>query len=163
MQTRHLFQVNHDSSLTSAGLLVLRVFVGVGIFLKHGIGKLTGYSTLVQHFPDPIHVGARASLAYALLADGICSLLLLMGLATRPAALVSLINLTVAFLLVHRADLLSNGHVDLVFMYIGGVLTLLIAGPGRYSADSWIAARNFMKPNELEKERFIEGRRYIAR
>jgi uncharacterized membrane protein YphA (DoxX/SURF4 family) len=31
---------------------------------------------------------------------------------------------------------LTNDHTELVFMYIGAVLTLLITGPGRYSADS---------------------------
>lgn len=36
MPIRQLFQVNRDSSLTSAGLLVLRLFVGLGIFIKHG-------------------------------------------------------------------------------------------------------------------------------
>jgi putative oxidoreductase len=130
-----------DDRSTSAGLLILTVFVGLPIFIKHGLEKLTGYSTMVRHFPDPIHIGAHGSLAYALLADGICSLCLLLGLATRPAALVSLINLAVAFLLVHHAAFLSNDHAELVLLYIGGVLALLIAGPGRYSADSWIVAR----------------------
>jgi hypothetical protein len=31
-----------------------------------GLEKLTGYSTMVQHFPDPLHVGAHFSLAFAL-------------------------------------------------------------------------------------------------
>jgi uncharacterized membrane protein YphA (DoxX/SURF4 family) len=59
-----------DDRSTSAGLLILRVFVGLPIFIKHGLEKLTGYSTMVRHFPDPIYIGAHASLAYALLADG---------------------------------------------------------------------------------------------
>jgi uncharacterized membrane protein YphA (DoxX/SURF4 family) len=49
---------------------------------------------------------------------------------------VCLINLTVAFLFVHHAAFLTNDHSELVFMYIGALLTLLITGPGRYSADS---------------------------
>src|SRR5580704_6150010 len=134
MRIRSLLMSGDDRS-TSAGLLILRVFVSLPIFIKHGLEKLTGYSTMVRHFPDPIYIGAHASLAYALLADGICSLCLVLGLATRPAALVSLINLAVAFLLVHHAAFLSNDHAELVLLYIGGVLALLIAGPGRYSAD----------------------------
>lgn len=51
----------------SWGLLVLRVAVGLSLFLKHGLEKLTGYSRMVQQFPDPIHLGAHASLAFALL------------------------------------------------------------------------------------------------
>jgi putative oxidoreductase len=142
MRIRQLFQVDRDSSLTSAGLLVLRMFVGLGIFIKHGIEKLTGYSTMVHHFPNLMHIDPHAGLAFATLSDGICSLLLVLGLATRPAALVCLINLTVAFLLVHHAAFLTNDHTELVFMYMGAVLTLLIAGPGRYSADSKLFARS---------------------
>ena len=140
MRIRRLLMSGDDRS-TSAGLLVLRVFVGLPIFIKHGIEKLTGYSTMVPHFPDPIHIGAHASLAFALVADGVCSLCFVLGLAARPAAVVSLINLAVAFLLVHHAAFLSNDHAELVLLYIGGVLALLIAGPGRYSADSWIVAQ----------------------
>jgi putative oxidoreductase len=136
MPIRRLFQVNRDSSLTSAGLLVLRLFVGLGISIKHGIEKLTGYSTMVHHFPKLMHIDAHVGLGFATLSDGICSLLLVFGPATRPAALVCLINLTVAFLLVHHAAFLTNDHTELVFMYIGAALTLLITGPGGYSADS---------------------------
>jgi putative oxidoreductase len=139
MRIRQLFQVNRDSSTTSAGLLVLRLFVGLGIFVKHGIEKLTGYSTMVQHFPNLMHIGPHAGLAFALLSDGISTVLLVLGLATRPAALICLINLTTAFLLVHHAAFLKDGHAELVVAYIGCVLTLLITGPGRYSADSRIA------------------------
>jgi putative oxidoreductase len=136
MPIRQVFRVNSNSSLTSAGLLVLRLFVGLGIFIKHGIEKLTGYSTMVHHFPHLMHIDPHLGLAFATLSDGICSLLLVVGLAARPAALVCLINLTVAFLFVHHAGFLTNDHTELVFMYIGALLTLLITGPGTYSADS---------------------------
>ena len=52
MRIRRLLMSGDDRS-TSAGLLVLRVFVGLPIFIKHGIEKLTGYSTMVPHFPEP--------------------------------------------------------------------------------------------------------------
>ena len=120
----------------SAGLLALRFFAGLSLFLKHGLEKLTGYSTMVQHFPDPIHIGAHAGLAFALLIDGICSLLVILGLLTRPAAVIILINLLTAFFFVHHAALISNGHVELVWVYIGAFLAVLLAGPGRFSIDA---------------------------
>ena len=94
---------------TSIGLLVLRTCIGISLFLKHGLEKLTGYSIMVQHFPDPIHIGAHASLAFALLSDGVCSLLVVLGLGTRPAAAVICVNLLTAFFFVHHAALFSNG------------------------------------------------------
>jgi putative oxidoreductase len=120
---------------TSVGLLILRVSVGLSLFLKHGLEKLTGYSTMVQHFPNPVHIGAHASLAFALLSDGICSLLVVLGLATRPAAAIILINLLTAFFFVHRAAFFSNAHVELVWVYMGVFATLLATGPGRISID----------------------------
>lgn len=123
----------------SAGLLTLRLFAGFSLFLKHGLEKLTGYSTMVQHFPNPLHIGAHVSLAFALLSDGICSVLVMLGLVTRFASAVILINLLTAFFLVHHAALVSNAHVELVWVYIGVFLAILIAGPGRFSIDAQFA------------------------
>jgi putative oxidoreductase len=130
-----LFATNTAPVSTSYGLLVLR-FAGLSLFLKHGWEKLSGYSTMVRHFPDPIHVGAHAGLAFALLSDGICSVLVFIGLATRPAAAVILINLLVAFSFVHHAAYFSNPHVELVVLLILIFATLLFTGPGRFSVDA---------------------------
>jgi putative oxidoreductase len=133
MDLKALFATNTGTG-TSFGLLVLRV-AGLSLFLKHGWEKLSGYSTMVQHFPDPIHIGAHASLAYALFSDGICSVLIILGLATRPAAAVILINVLTAFVFVHHAAYFSNSHVELLALYIIIFATLLFTGSGRFSID----------------------------
>jgi putative oxidoreductase len=120
------------------GLMLLRLGAGLSVFLKHGLEKLTGYSTMVQHFPDPIHVGAHFGLAFALVSDGICSILVLLGLATRPAAGWILINLLTAFFFVHHAAFFSNGHVELVAVYIAVFAAILFTGPGYLSIDALI-------------------------
>jgi putative oxidoreductase len=130
-----LFATDTGSASTSAGLLVLRL-AALSLFLKHGLEKLTGYSRMVQHFPDPIHVGAHAGLAFALLSDGICSVLVFIGLATRPASAVILTNLLVAFIFVHHAAFFSDGHVELVAIYMIVFATLVFTGPGRFSVDN---------------------------
>jgi putative oxidoreductase len=136
MSNRLAFASDTSGKATSLGLLLLRVLAGSSLFLKHGVEKLTGYGTMVQHFPDPIHIGPHASLAYALLSDGICSVLVILGLATRPAAIVILINLLTAFLLVHHAAFFTNGHVELVWVYMAVFAALALAGPGRFSVDA---------------------------
>jgi putative oxidoreductase len=123
------------------GLLILRVCAGMSLFLKHGWEKLTGYSTMVQHFPDPIHIGAHAGLAYALLSDGICSILVVLGVATRPACLVILLNLLTAFFLVHHARFFADGHVELIWIYIAVFLALAVTGAGRFSIDARLNRR----------------------
>jgi len=136
MLARSVFATDTSGRATSYGLLRLRVLAGLSLFLKHGVEKLTGYSTMVQHFPDPIHIGPHASLAWALLSDGICSVLVVLGLATRPAAVVILVNLLTAFVFVHHGAFFSNGHVELVFLYIVAFAALLFTGPGRFSLDA---------------------------
>jgi putative oxidoreductase len=136
MSTRSVFATGATGTAASVGLLLLRVLAGLSLFLKHGLEKLTGYSTMVQHFPDPIHIGPHASLAYALLSDGICSLLVVLGLGTRPAAFVIVVNLLTAFFLVHHAAFFSSGHVELVLVYIAVFAALVVAGPGRFSVDA---------------------------
>ena len=136
MSIKNFATADAGTGTTSLGLLILRVFAGLSLFLKHGLEKLTGYSTMVHHFPDPIHIGAHASLAFALLSDGICSILVILGLATRPAAVIILINLLTAFFLVHHGAFFSNGHVELIWLYIVVFVALLFTGPGRLSIDA---------------------------
>jgi putative oxidoreductase len=134
MNLKALLNTNTGASSISFGLLLLRI-AALSLFLRHGWEKLSGYSTMVQHFPDPIQVGAHAGLAFALLSDGICSVLVFIGLATRPAAAVIVTNLLVAFFLVHHAAYFSNSHVELVALYIIIFATILFTGPGRFSID----------------------------
>lgn len=137
MTPKALFATHTRSDSISIGLLVLRA-AALSLFLKHGLEKLTGYSRMVQHFPDPLHVGAHFGLAFALLSDGICSVLVTIGLATRPASAVILFNLSVAFIFVHHAAYFTDGHVELVAVYIIVFAALLFAGPGRFSVDRYM-------------------------
>lgn len=123
--------INHDLAL-----LVLRIMMGVPLFLKHGLEKITNFSQMAAHFPDPVHIGPVPSLAFAMFSDAICSLLIILGLGTRLAALIVAINLVVAFSLVHRFAFFGPHNGELAFVYLGECLTLLIAGGGRFSLDS---------------------------
>ena len=127
------------------GLLALRVGVSLSLFLKHGWEKLTGYSTMVQHFPDPIHIGPHAGLAYALLTDGICTVLIAAGLFTRPASALLIINLLTAFFFVHHAAFFTDGHVESVAVYIMVFASILISGPGRFSVDARMKVPHAMR------------------
>jgi putative oxidoreductase len=125
---------------TDAALLVLRLGLGLSLFLRHGLEKLTGYSHMVTHFPDPIGIGPHLSLAYALFTDGICSLLVIVGLGTRWASALIIINLLVVFAFVHEMNF-RDSHVEAVLLYIVGYLAILICGPGRLSLDHRIEER----------------------
>lgn len=124
------------------GLLLLRAGVSLSLFLKHGWEKLSGYSRMVQHFPDPIHIGPHASLAYALVTDGICTILIAAGLFTRPASALLLINLLTAFFFVHHGAFFTDGHTELVAVYILVFVAIVVSGPGRFSVDTRMKKRS---------------------
>lgn len=119
------------------GLLILRVGVGVSLFLKHGLEKLEHYSRMAAHFPDPLHIGSHATLLFSLLSDSICSILIALGLFTRWAALIVFVNVLAAWSLVHHFLFFGRGsdHGEVVVLYIVSSLALLFAGAGRCSLD----------------------------
>ena len=124
-----------------AGLFVLRVWAGLLLFAQHGLVKLMHFSQMSAHFPDPIHIGPLPSLLFATLSDAVCSLLVAIGLLTRYAALIVVINLATAFTLVYHMKLSGPGNGELPLLFCGIFLTLVIAGAGRYSVDSGLLGK----------------------
>lgn len=118
-------------------LLILRVWVGAGLFVKHGLEKVLHFQDMETHFPDPIHIGVKLSLIYALIADALCSILVAVGFVTRLAAVLIVINLLVVFGVLHHFSFEEN-NAELVYVYLGAFLVLVFTGPGRFSVDSYL-------------------------
>lgn len=117
------------------GLLVLRLWLGLSLLCLHGWMKLTHFSQMSGRFPDPLHIGTLPSLFLTVLTETLVALLLMIGLATRWAALIIAFDMVVAFTLVHKLSLSGPGSGELAWMYLGIAVAILIAGPGRYSID----------------------------
>jgi len=117
------------------GLLVLRICFGFSLFWCHGLSKITGYSRMAEHFANPLHIGMRTTLLLAIFAESVCALLVILGLATRWAALIIAIDVGSAFVFVHKFRLTGQGNGELAFLYLGVMLVLFISGAGRYSVD----------------------------
>ncbi len=119
-----------------AGKLVLRLAVGVlvllhGIFkLQHGVGFISGMLE---------KAGVPGVVAYGVLVGEVLApLLLIAGLFTRAGAAIIVINMLVAFALVHRADLFALTNqggwaLELQGLYLFGALAVMLLGAGRYS------------------------------
>jgi putative oxidoreductase len=131
---KNVFQLSFIPASLDFGLLILRVWLGISLFVRHGIEKLFGFPQMLSHFPDPIHIGVTPSLVYATLSDGICSLLVIIGLFTRLGAGIIVINLLVVFGVLHGFSFMQE-HAQLVYVYLGGYLAIFIAGPGKFSID----------------------------
>ena len=125
------------------GRLALRVFVFLPLLVKHGALKLSNFGQMAHDFPDPLHIGSLATLVIATMADAICSTLIILGLATRWAALFALCNLLVAFVFVHHFDLMSWKDMggQIIFMFMGACISVILLGPGKYSVDALIEGR----------------------
>jgi putative oxidoreductase len=117
-------------------LLLLRISAGV-FMLSHGWGKfLKLFGDDPIKFADPIGVGVTTSLILTVLAEVVCSALLIFGLATRLAAIPLFITMLVAVFIIHGDD--GFGKQELPLLYSTVYLTLTLAGAGKISMDNWI-------------------------
>jgi putative oxidoreductase len=118
-------------------LLILRVWVSASLFVEHGLEKVMHFQDMEPHFPDPIHIGVKASLIYAMLADAVCPILVAAGFATRLVSFLIVVNLLVVFGVLHHFSF-TEGNAELVFVYMGAFLMLTITGAGRFSVDRYL-------------------------
>ncbi|MGD1031071.1 MAG: DoxX family protein [Opitutaceae bacterium] len=132
---KKLLQLSFIPRSTDFGLLVLRCWVGLTLLLNHGWGKVMNFSQTQQMFSgmDPLGIGATPSAVLVIFAEVIAAAALVVGFATRFAALVITIELAVAFIGVHHHVLAMGPRSgELAFMYLAGVVTILLAGGGRF-------------------------------
>ena len=128
------------------GLALLRVWIGATLFLRHGWEKQPAHwAQFMAHFPDPIGIGAHPSFFFAFFSDFVCAILLMIGLGTRWAALYCFGNIFVAWAFVHHFQFFGKGpgmdHGEVIVFYLGGLLTLIIAGPGVPSVDGVLSRK----------------------
>lgn len=130
---------NYETTSTpmdDAGKLVLRVALAV-LLLMHGIAKVIGGV-------DPImgmltKIGMPAGFAYLVyVGEVIAPLLVLVGLWTRPAALVIAINMVVAVYLVHQHELFTltktgGWALELQGFFFINAIVVALLGAGRFS------------------------------
>ena len=138
--TQALFQSNGGFAA-----LVLRVPVGL-ILAAHGAQKLFGWFGgygLEGTGQWLASIGLEPGYLMALLAGGaefFGGLALVLGLLTRPAALVAALTMLVAIFAVHIGNglFMSNNGYEYVLTLLVATLALAIQGAGRFSLDGVI-------------------------
>lgn len=113
-------------------LLIFRVGVSA-MMLTHGYGKFLKVINGDFSFGDPLGIGVEASLTLAAFGEFVCSILVILGLATRYASVPLMITMLVAWQLSHGDDPFSSQEKSV--FYLLSFLTILITGPGKYSLD----------------------------
>lgn len=130
--------INHQSGGGSEdmGKLLLRAVLAI-LILMHGLAKIFngigGISGMVGKFGLPPEF---AYLVYV--GEVLAPLLVLIGLMTRPAALVIAINMVFAVALAHMGDLFSitktgGWALELQGMFFIAAVAVALLGAGRYS------------------------------
>ena len=131
---------NFDERSRSLGLLLLRLGTGGFLIYGHGWGKITHFAERSAKFADPIGLGPWWSFALVVFAEVFCSIGLMLGLATRLAAIPIVIFGLVAVFVQHASGPFDDK--ELALLYMVPALALLFTGPGRYSLDAWIARKS---------------------
>jgi putative oxidoreductase len=135
------------SGLADPLLLIARILAGY-IFLLSGWGKILGLAGFASYLQRH---GLPASYPLAVLGAGVeflGGLALILGIVTRFAALALIAFILVATGIAHRFWELDEAarrgqatSFNKNMAMIGGLLALLVAGPGRFSIDRLVAAR----------------------
>ena len=112
-------------------LLILRV--GTSLLLaRHGYDKLHDLLNGAKDFPDPLHIGAVASLVLTVASEFFCAVLLALGLFSRGALVGLIICMAVIAFGVNDPSLDDKEHA---LLYLLAFVGLLLAGTGKYSLD----------------------------
>jgi len=117
-------------------LLFFRVAVSIELMVAHGLKKLGVGVLQAEQIPNPLHLPEMLNNGFAVAANLVFPLFIIIGLLTRLAILpVLAVTLTGYFILHWNDSLLEK---DTPFMYSVSYLLLIILGPGKYSLDYWI-------------------------
>src|SRR5215475_12819710 len=128
--------------------LVVRLSVGIEFF-GSGLGKLGKLPGFIQYFRTLGVPFPELQAPFVASVELVCGMLIVVGLATRPAALMLCGVMTVAIVTAAAPEkhITASWHGLLEFLYLPEVLLLLLltwlvlAGPGRASLDARFGAR----------------------
>lgn len=135
-------------TLTTTGVTVLRIVVGF-LFAAHGWQKfnewtIEGTQAAFGDMGIPLAEATAPAVAALELIGGIA---LILGILTRPVALLLTINMLGAFVLVHLTEgiFVENNGFELVLLLGAAAVAIALAGPGKASVDHALFAQRDSK------------------
>ncbi|GAA5116780.1 DoxX family protein [Luteolibacter yonseiensis] len=143
---KFLFDCGTRDVTASIGILSLRLLAGAMMLIGHGIPKIQNFAALkatfpVPHFLDKV-LSSPASLVLCICAEAGATALVILGLATRPAAfLVGLCMVFASFGYLDAAPWFQTSPTlvetkELSIMYLIPMIAIILSGAGGYSFDA---------------------------
>ena len=137
-------------------ILLLRVFTGA-LLIHHGFEKLNDINNFADAFVRPLHLPFPITLSYLAAASEIVgSWSLIIGLGTRLGAFAILGTMSVA---IYHALVTSGFNIyllELLALYFSSAISIILLGPGKFSADYLINEIFINKLNPLESSSIVK-------
>ncbi len=149
------FDCGTRDATASLGILLLRVCTGLMMLFGHGMGKIQGFAASKDTFPVPDffplkYMSNPISLMATIGAEVGCAALLILGLATRPAAFIFAFTMVVAAFNIHGSGPWfigqGDGPKEPALLYLIPAVAILLTGAGQYSLDA-----NILKEGRRKK------------
>ena len=138
-------------------ILLLRVFTGA-LLIHHGFEKLNDINNFADAFVRPLHLPFPITLSYLAAASEIVgSWSLIIGLGTRLGAFAILGTMSVA---IYHALVTSGFNIyllELLALYFSSAISIILLGPGKFSADYLINEIFINNFNPLESSSMQKG------
>ena len=144
-----LNSIFYKSIAKDFAFLVLRVFTGA-LLIHHGFEKLNDINNFADAFVRPLHLPFPVTLSYLAAGSEIGgSWLLIIGLATRVGSTAILGTMSVA---IYHAIATSGFNIyllELLALYFASAFSIILIGPGKFSADFLLKEMLEIKTNNL--------------
>ena len=133
---QHIISVSTSAGTFNFSMLIFRVALSLELMVVHGFKKIGIHVAEAEKVPNPLHLPEIINNAFAISANLIFPVLVILGLFTRIAILPILAVTLTGYFVLHWNDALLIK--DTPFMYSLSYLLIMVLGPGRYSVDYFI-------------------------
>jgi len=120
-------------------LLFMRIMFAGLLVIDEGWPTLQLFLSGGSEFPDPLHVGARVTMALMVFTELMCATMVTIGLFTRLLCIPIAFGFTVAVFIHHWPDPFK--YKELPSLYWASFIVIAILGPGKYSLDHWFLGK----------------------
>lgn len=133
---KKLLSIRYSATAFNISFLLLRLVLGVTMFVNYGYYKLVHFADKKDSFINLFGIGSTTTLILVVFAEFFCAIFIALGLFTRFTVLPLIITTGYAFFISHHGILFNNGET--AALYLSGFIAILLCGPGKVSVDGII-------------------------